>query len=415
MKAVHLAHKDVRGLLPGCCNWSLLFDKFAAKRNKNADRFAAAGKLDRGDSNELPNKQEFLREVADNYNKTGKQGIAQAITRRAALFQALSSRYRDRFRMLYFRSTSPLIVRMARASILENTGMSFEPVTGLPMVAGTGLKGAVSTRAIWEANGDAVFELTTDREGNEIADINTNRAELDASSEAQLVEIFGDNSGDGDAARAGKVIFYGLFPLDEPKLGIDILTPHPHEEDARGPIPNPFLAIEPGTVWMCPLRLLRDADGALLEKAAILVEGALATTGLGAKTAAGYGRFEAISEPTKTVQKRLATYREAQASAEEKAAENRRALAEQQKMAELEASEDGMARYAAMSDQEFAAFVNQFRHEEGLAGKKWPGTLQEQYDLFRYCAGEGNGRCSGRKQKKALRNLRAKFGGGNHD
>ena len=378
-------HKNVATALRNnghvCNNWSLHFDKFVEKHPRG--------------------KGTQLTQVCKSYDKSSDI-IYRALEQRFALFQTMRDEYGNDFRLLYFRNTSRLVVQMARSSILENTGMSFEQITGLPIINGTALKGAVSTWAIWEANGDNMFILTTDKKGKEKADINDDRAKL---GDPALVEIFGDNSGVGGNACAGKVVFYGLFPLDAPRLGIDILTPHQNKV-----LPNEFLVIEPGTPWLCPLRLMRDADASILARAEQLTADCLTTTGLGAKTASGYGRFEKISESTETMQKLQNKYCELQAVATQTTEENRQALATQQKLAELEANEAGMARYATMNDQEFTTFVNQFQHEEGMAGSQWPGTLQEQYDLFHYCTGEGNTRCSGKKQKKAVKNLAVKFG-----
>lgn len=379
-------HKDVKkawqAIDRSWSNWSLHFDKFVKKVHNG--------------------KGDQLTKVQQSYEaKPAQEVVQRTITARLNLFNALKDEHGDSVKLLYFRNTSRLIVQMARSSILENTGMSFEPITGMPMVNGTALKGAVSTWAIWEANGDNIFKLKTDKNGKQVADINDNRAEIDP----QLVEIFGDNSGVGDNACAGKVVFYGLFPLEAPQLGIDILTPHQGQV-----LPNPFLVIEPGTTWLCPLQLMRGAEAAILDRTGKIVRDCLTTTGLGAKTAAGYGRFEAIPVPADMVQKWQTKYHELEASAAKQAKENKRKQAEKQKMTQLEATETGIARYAAMGDQELVTFVNQFQHEDGLAGKHWPGTLQEQYDLFVYCTGEGQDRCKGKKQKKAIKNLTAKFG-----
>lgn len=384
-------HKNVKSVWQAIdcswSNWSLHFDKFVKKVHNG--------------------KGDQLKKVQQSYEAKPAQRVVQrTITARLNLFNALKDEHGDSVKHLYFRNASRLIVQMARSSILENTGMSFEPITGMPMVNGTALKGAVSTWAIWEANGDNIFTLKTDKNGKEVADINENRAEIDP----QLVEIFGDNSGVGDNASAGKVVFYGLFPLEVPKLGIDILTPHQGQV-----LPNPFLVIEPGTTWLCPLQLMRDGDPAIFKRTEKIIRDCLSTTGLGAKTAAGYGRFEAIPEPADILREHEEEIRKAKISAERQMEETQGMLREKQQMAQLEATEAGIARYAAMGDQEFVTFVNQFQHEDGLAGKHWPGTLQEQYDLFVYCAGEGQDRCKGKKQKKAIKNLTAKFGDRQND
>ena len=238
-----------------CHSWSLHFDKFVKKEHGT--------------------KGDQLKNVCDSYGSNrAEASIAKAIATHWTLFQAMADEHGDQVRLLYFRNTSRLIVQMARSNILENTGMSFERISGMPMVNGTGVKGAVSSWAIWNANGDEVVF-------NHPKEIQTDRAQLDP----DLVEIFGDNSGKN--ASAGKIVFYGLFPLEVPRLGIDILTPHQGRV-----LPNPFLVIEPGTIWLCPLRLMRGGDATLLDRTKTLLSACLTQTGLGAKTAGGYGRFD---------------------------------------------------------------------------------------------------------------------------
>jgi len=395
MKSLRLAHKQTLEVLErdGCDNWSLFFDKFAARCTPDFKRFIASDRVDPNNKKEEPNKPRFLREVVSFYRKNAENPVIRnTIAARWSLFQAMADEHGDRVRLLYFRNTTRLIVQMARSNILENTGVSFERITGMPMVNGTGLKGAVSTWAIWQANGEETVFNHPDR-------IRTDRARLDP----DLVGIFGDNSGNN--ANAGKIVFYGLFPLEVPKLGLDILTPHQGRV-----LPNPFLVIEPGTTWLCPLRLMRGGDLALLEKAAELVAACLTQTGLGAKTAAGYGRFERIAAP-EIVAALAQEIRKRASQIEERLRQAQKEAAERREFQNLAPSKEGMARFASMSDQEFVTFVNQFQFEDGFGGRKWPGTLQEQFDLFCYCRGEGQSRLTGKKQKKAFKNLSAKFEG----
>jgi CRISPR-associated protein Cmr6 len=91
----------------------------------------------------------------------------------------------------------------------------------------------------------------------------------------------------------GEIIFLGGFPVKPPKLVLDILTPHEH----GAPRPNPFLALDPGTRWIFAF-LARPRHGdakELLRQTTDWLCEALTQVGLGAKTAAGYGRFRSLT------------------------------------------------------------------------------------------------------------------------
>jgi CRISPR-associated protein Cmr6 len=164
---------------------------------------------------------------------------------------------------------------MGHSNVLENVGFSFERISGLPYVPGSALKGVVSNWAIWEANGNAAFE-------EHLPNFLSDRAVL----QSNLADIFGNNEGD---AEQGKINFYGIFPIQVPELKVDILTPH------QGRIlPNHFLTVDTGIVWAIPIALNRG-DERLLDKAQELVENCLCNYGIGAKTAAGYGKFDQVA------------------------------------------------------------------------------------------------------------------------
>jgi CRISPR-associated protein Cmr6 len=167
--------------------------------------------------------------------------------------------------------------------VLENVGLASERSTGLPVIPGTGIKGIVSTWACWEANLQADGALP-----ETIAKCDQDRARFSSMAE----RILGSNAESGSEA-AGGIVFLGGFPVTPPTLVLDILTPH-----ARGnPLPNPFLALDPGTRWIFPLlaRPRQGDAGKLLQQAEDWLIEALTQVGLGAKTAAGYGRFRLLT------------------------------------------------------------------------------------------------------------------------
>jgi CRISPR type III-B/RAMP module RAMP protein Cmr6 len=180
-----------------------------------------------------------------------------------------------------------LLLHLGRPSVLENVGLYCERITGLPVIPGSAVKGLISTWACWDANSNRIYNPALDG----TVDLERRRALFDTPAKA----VLGDNSDTG-SSEGGQIIFLGAFPAKPPQLGLDIVTPH---VDAAGhdrnPVPNPFLAIEPGVPWkflmlVCQRGVTRPAAH-LLDTAAAWLTDALAQLGLGAKTAAGYGRF----------------------------------------------------------------------------------------------------------------------------
>jgi len=212
---------------------------------------------------------------------------------------------------------------LGRASALENVGLYCDRSTGLLTIPGTAVKGVLSTWACWDANEANLY--------TEILQLDETRRDL-------ARRIFGDNSGQKGQATSGEVIVIGGFPTSPPVLGLDIVNPH---YDAQGRdkerlTPNPFLAVEPGTVWQfCFIvRAELSEPKRLLDQAETWLREALTQTGIGAKTAAGYGRFRSVREADRAAQKQLEARDIAAAAASAKAAEKAGESAKQQAAAQ---------------------------------------------------------------------------------
>ena len=155
---------------------------------------------------------------------------------------------------------------------------------------GTALKGVLSTWACWEAN------LIDDARFNEGDAFLPHRSQFNS---PLPKHILGDDSKEG-SEYSGDIIFVGGFPAEPhklPRLELDIVTPHP--DNGRGRIlPNLFLAWASDSIWEFVFYARPEANqpGELLRKAADWLIEALTTTGLGAKTAAGYGRFRRLND-----------------------------------------------------------------------------------------------------------------------
>lgn len=170
-----------------------------------------------------------------------------------------------------------LLVDYGRANAMETT-VSFHPIWGVPRIPGSALKGICRAA------------LTPERA----------RDELDA--------IFGAEVGD-EHARAGQIAFHdGLPARGAFELALDVLTPHHvsyyRDEgksppgDWESPVPHTFVTVVNTTFVFHLSACFRGTDGPSkqmlkrwLEVAREGLITALEHEGVGAKTAAGYGRF----------------------------------------------------------------------------------------------------------------------------
>lgn len=225
--------------------------------------------------------------------------LAEPCRGRLAWLERLAMQHgSQRFLILELTQTSRLLLHLGRASVLENVGLCADRTTGLPLIPGTALKGVLSTWACWEANqkADGSFNENT-----------TFKQERNLYPNDLARRIFGDDS-DSGSEHAGDVIFVGGFPATPPTLGIDIVNPH---YDANGQpkknlTPNAFLCVEPGTLWRFAFFVRPGASDApaLIEQTTRWLTECLTQLGIGAKTAAGYGRFRKPDEADRAKQKK---------------------------------------------------------------------------------------------------------------
>jgi len=326
-------------------SWSLYFDKFSGYSTK---------------------KETILTKIINTYDKpTSKQFINNGILKKYQLFKNLEKNKTMRF--IYLENRTRLLVNMGHSCVLENVGFSFERISGIPYIPGSALKGVVSNWALWDANGDAAFE-------ENVPNFSEKRSELNQN----LVDIFGSN--DDKDAKQGKINFYGIFPLEVPKLEIDILTPH-----QRGKvIPNHFMTVAAGTKWMIPIALNRG-DESLLDKASSIIETCLKNYGVGAKTASGYGKFDTpikknldailndFNEQERIIVQKRKNAEEATKKAKEAA----------QKAAKEAEEEERRRRGLTIEEQAFEDFENSIKNDGDFKGKVAKiADLSEQEQQF---------------------------------
>jgi CRISPR type III-B/RAMP module RAMP protein Cmr6 len=244
---------------------------------------------------------------------------------------------------LYAQLQSRLMVNMA-GGVMENAGLLLDRF-GLPYIPGSAVKGCARRAALaalreWCEKGQKPGATTADHDNLFKAacqDFDSPAAML-----AAIARVFGwceqDWKEDSDFAWAcgtapqtvwqpavenfaGSVSFLPAYPLHldrtgaveglplpVPELGkleLDVVTCHHRDyyagqllvaTDTEEPNPVVFPAVAPGHVFAFALRLIRRADSGLVMHARNWLQTGLQTFGLGAKTNAGYGWFNDVTE-----------------------------------------------------------------------------------------------------------------------
>ena len=191
--------------------------------------------------------------------------------------------------------------------ILENAGLALHPLFSFPVIPGSAMKGVARHHA-WQEWRQAMLEGNTVR-ANELA--------------RKIARVFGFPTGDqkpkessGDQkpkepltktqrdylddygkklnleTSSGSIDFIQALPSDDDwHLTVDIVNPH-RGNDYTDPIPSFFLAVEKGALFTFVLASNKLAQEGDLGFAIEHLQGGLSESGVGAKTAAGYGWFD---------------------------------------------------------------------------------------------------------------------------
>ena len=186
--------------------------------------------------------------------------LQEVTARRASLFSATDALVVD----LTLRGR--FISGLGAAHVLE-TGFIWDRNLGVPMIPGSSIKGCVRAWA----------------------------SEWRGPLQGAVAALFGNQK------TAGEVVVHDALPVVVPELEVDIVNPHygPYYQgksdpaDYLSPVPVFFLAVKDGATFRTAIapRVAGKTDA--LEQAFALLAEAVAVTGLGGKTAVGYGRFEA--------------------------------------------------------------------------------------------------------------------------
>ena len=189
-----------------------------------------------------------------------------------------------------FQTSSRLVIGIGQDHPIEN-GFLWHPTLGVPYIPGSSIKGMLRN---WVLTWVPTLEDKDER--------------------TRWFEGIQDKS-------AGEFIFLDALPLNVPALEADIITPHHspyyHEPlknppaDWYGPTPTPFLTVAMGATFAIRVLQRRSKAGDTTDLSPLLqmLTDAFDTLGIGAKTAAGYGRLipvnskrESAAPPTDALQ-----------------------------------------------------------------------------------------------------------------
>jgi len=238
---------------PAKSNAGLWYDKFCDQWLEKWDGLGDSGKKDwiEGMTRESVGDSELIKEAMARRLKLINQcgGIA-----------------------LHLKTEGAFVTGLGRNHPVEN-GFAWHQILGTPYLPGSSVKGVVrSWQRVWKEE-----------------------------DEERSNRIFGPRG--SDISRVGSVIFLDAIPAGQTKLKADVMTPHygPYYQgdeppaDWFSPVPVPFLVVDSKQDFLfglIPRRPTDEIDKNDCRKAAEWLKEALSYIGAGAKTAAGYGRFE---------------------------------------------------------------------------------------------------------------------------
>lgn len=228
------------------------------------DKFGSQWKRNKKDGSPVFEKLEWIKTVTKQ-NAGRAELIAEMKERLSRLAVARGGK------VCFFKTGGRFVTGLGREHPVEN-GFTWHFLLGTPFLSGSSVKGLVRA---WAENWLREKPERIDR-------------------------VFGPHNNKG--RNAGSVIFFDALPVEPVKLEAEVMTPHYMDyyqgkeppADWHSPNPIPFLTVAGGQTFvfaLAPRRPENEGDRADMELAAGWLEEALLTTGAGAKTAAGYGRF----------------------------------------------------------------------------------------------------------------------------
>ena len=225
-----------------------------------------------------------------------RQLLADLLARRDITLNKLGAR------RLPMATSGSLTLHLSRSGALENAGIALHPIYGFVYLPGSGIKGLVRSWAetVWApAQSDQekawrtiekAFGWSPQSENHKFPQP---KKGLPGWRPSEIEAPKG--------AASGRLVFHDAWPLSWPRLIVDVVNNHHPDyydgKDDPGDWEDPtlvyFLAIGAGNQFDFAISDRKPDDG-LLNLARGWLTDALTSEGAGAKTAAGYGRFEPV-------------------------------------------------------------------------------------------------------------------------
>jgi CRISPR-associated protein Cmr6 len=263
--------------LHSAANRSLIFDRGMDRYERGWDISIPAG-----------GKEAFLKDFCTEYGLRRNLDFDRFIERRDAALKQVGAHPID------LRTHSRLVIGLGLPHPIE-TGFLFDRLTGSVYLPGSSIKGML--RAAARLAGDGELEDTTGLSTGFWTAENRDR-------------LFGPALAPGAVAKTGSLRVFDAFPVQWPRLEVDVLTPHftrYYEKKAvpadwESPSPVPFLTIAEGQAFRFHFASTNqerwEDDWVRLR---LLLGTALEWLGIGGKKSSGYGRLAEGELPERPV------------------------------------------------------------------------------------------------------------------
>lgn len=204
---------------------------------------------------------------------------------------------------LFARLKSRLLVNLA-GGVIENANIALHPHFGVPYLPGSAVKG-IARHAAWCAWVKAGRDVESAKRLAQVFGFPTGDFNKDDLNDQKTLDGFLRQH--GEVEHAGCVAFLPAFPIGKGQLEVEVCASH-HSEyykknkartvatDDESVIPLFFPAVAAGTEFRFTLVPLRGCQDEQLKWARQWLIDALTLNGAGAKTAAGYGWFEDVTQ-----------------------------------------------------------------------------------------------------------------------
>lgn len=200
-----------------------------------------------------------------------------------------------------------LVVGLGSKGALE-FGITLHRVTGLPYIPGSALKGLTRNYLLIMLAEQSGTSLTLDKLDELLSEADPNKV-FEALPKLDRIYITLYREMFGLQGEAGACVFHDAVLVEAPRwqlFTVDVMTPHfvkyyresgkQAPDDGDSPTPVSYITVSEGTRFAFAIGKRRTTDKLHLADARHMLREALNMLGVGAKTASGYGVFEAAPE-----------------------------------------------------------------------------------------------------------------------